>query len=158
MWKSSENLCCWKSHCIHGSCRASLWQPFQACIPLAASSSKCKQALILWSPAEQQVPGPGATIPVDGIKDSSFLCRIQLQGLFSHSSTPHSPISQQLWSRCSCKKGKLLKKDNLCTASLLLHGYVTCPMSHTSVVPSFPPSCRDWVLFAHPWPFSHNLT
>lgn len=72
-------------------------------------------------------PSPGATIPVDGIKDSSFLCWIQLQGLLSHSSSPHSPISQQLWSRYSCKR------SNLCIAFLLLHCYVpchTCPAFH----------------------------
>lgn len=89
------------------------WQPCQACIPLAVSNFTWEQALILWSTAEQHVPGPGATIPVDGIKDSSFLCWIWLQGLFSHSSTPHSPISQQLWSRYSCKKSRLLIKSNL---------------------------------------------
>lgn len=88
-------------------------QPFRACIPLAASNSPSEKAVIFWSPAEQQVPGPGATFPVDGIKDSEFLCLTRLPisgwgGLF-----PRSPISQQRWSRHSLKEASSVKQLNL---------------------------------------------
>lgn len=121
--------------CIRGSCRASLW-PGSLSKPVSHLQHPAPRGDKPSFRALQQVPGPGATIPADGIKDSSFLCWIQLQGLLSHSSSPHSPISQQLWSRYSCKK------SNLCIA--FFFAALLCPMSH---MPSFPPSSRDWVLF-----------
>lgn len=124
--------------CIRGSCRASLW-PGSLSKPVSHLQHPAPRGDKPSFRALQQVPGPGATIPADGIKDSSFLCWIQLQGLLSHSSSPHSPISQQLWSRYSCKK------SNLCIAFFLLHCYVPC---HTC--PAFHPAAGTGCFFYSP--------
>lgn len=85
-----------KSHSICESCRASLC-PGSLSEPASRLQhpSPSEKALTFWSPAERQVPG---TFPVDGIKDSEFLCPTWLPH-------PHTPISQQPF----LKKNKLLK-------------------------------------------------